>query len=537
MKKYRLPILSGILIGTSYIPFPPWALFFCLTPLFYFWWKRAERAQEAFIAGWLTQFVLNLIGFHWITYTAVEFGHFPWWFAVIVLIGFAAIAHLYYPVSGWLSFLLLKRFNIQGPAQVFVYALSFCLCDILFTKIFPWHLGYPWLWANWPGAQFADVIGFEGLAYVTVIANALITWSVVEGLLVWRQARSKRKAWAILAAAAALVTAVNLAGWGREAPWKEADAELRALLIQGNIGNIEKYMAEIQATYRLPIVQKYAKLSREAHEQFPEAHVMVWPETAFPRYLDAEFNSPLAQEVRALVRELRLPLITGSYSASFNSRDTYNGLFYLDSDGGLTIPPYRKTILLVFGEKFPLSDYIPYMDIFFPNQGSFSQGSGPTVWTLNLNAGSTEPLQVRVGPQICYEGLYPWFSAEMSRKGAQIFVNVTNDSWFGTTFEPYQHLYMTFARAIEFRRPLIRSTNTGITTVMLASGEILQQSPLEEEWTSMFRVPYQTQPEHTLYERYGFLWPWILASLLVLTVGFGVRFERGRNTSILTERS
>lgn len=536
MKKYRFPILSGILIGTSYIPFPPWALFFCLTPLFYFWWKQAERPREALFAGWITQFVLNLIGFHWIAHTAVEFGHFPWWAGILVLVGFAAIAHLYYPVSGCLSFLLIKRLNIQGPSQVFIYALSFVLCDALFTKIFPWHLGYPWLWANWPGAQFSDVIGFEGLAYVTVLVNAFITWSVVEGLLVRREGLNRRKAWTIAGIAGLLIGGVNLAGWGRETPWKKTDAELRAVVVQGNIGNFEKYMAELQYNFGVPIVKKYTELSRQAHQKFPEAHVMMWPETAFPRYLDRDYNTPLAQEVRSLVRELRLPLITGSYSAQFNSPDVYNGLFFLDADGGLATRPYRKSILLVFGETFPFSDYIPYMDKFFPNQGSFGRGTGPTVWTLNLSGGNGESLQVNVGPQICYEGLYPWFSAEMARNGAQIFANVTNDSWFGTTFEPYQHLYMTLARAIEFRRPLIRSTNTGISTVMLASGEILHQSPLGEEWWSMFRIPYQTQPEHTFYERYGFLWPWILASLLVLTVVYGVRFERG-STSIITERS
>ncbi len=536
MKKYRFPILSGIFIGTSYIPFPPWALFFCLTPLFYFWWKQAARPREVFIAGWLTQFALNLIGFHWIAYTAVEFGHFPWWAGILVLIGFSGIAHLYYPVSGWLAFLLMRRLNIRGPSQVFIYALSFCLCDAFFTKIFPWHLGYPWLWANWPGAQFADVIGFEGLAYVTVIVNALITWAVVEGLLIRREGQNVHKAWMIAALTGLLIGAVNLAGWGRELPWKQTDAELRALVVQGNIGNFEKYMAELQANFGIPIVKKYADLSREARHDHPEAQIMLWPETAYPRYLDRDYHSPLAQEVRTLVRDLGVPLITGGYSAQFDSHAVYNGLFFVDADGGLSVPPYRKSILLVFGETFPFSDYINYMDKLFPNQGSFARGRGPTVWTLNLADENGRPLEVRAGPQICYEGLYPWFSAEMSRKGAQIFINVTNDSWFGTTFEPYQHLYMTMARAIEFRRPLIRATNTGITTAMLASGELLQQSPLKAEWWSLFRVPYQTQPHHTFYERYGFLWPWILASLLVFAVLFGVRCGRG-NVSISTEHS
>lgn len=518
------------MIGTSYIPFPPWALFFCLSPLLLFWWKKAASAREAFFAGWFAQFVLNLIGFHWIAYTAVEFGHFHWAFAILVLIGFATIAHLYFPVAGWLGFLLTKRLKISGPSALFIYALIFSLCDILFTKIFPWHLGYPWLWAKWPGAQFADVIGFEGLAYVTVLINTLLTWSVVEGLLTTRPGINRRKAWMTAALAGLVIGAVNLLGIGRETPWKEADAELRALVIQGNIGNFEKYMAELNADFGIPIVRKYTELSRHAHAEHPDAQLMFWPETAFPRHLDRDFNSNLTFQVRSLVRELQIPLLTGAYSGDYNSSAVYNGFFFLNASGNLTVRPYRKSILLVFGETFPFSDYIPYMDKLFPNQGSFGRGSGPMVWSLYLDG--KEPSEIKVGPQICYEGLYPWFSAQMAKSGAQIFANITNDSWFGTTFEPHQHLYMTLARSIEFRRPMIRSTNTGISTVMLASGEILEKSPLGGEWSTMYRVPYKTQPGHTFYERYGFLWPWILVSCLVLVVGFGVGFRRGKTTDI-----
>ena len=90
LKIYALPIVAGLFIGTSYIPFPPWAMFFGLTPLFLFW-SEIKTVKSALIGGWLTQFILTLIGFHWISYTAVEFGHFPWWGGTLSLIGFAAI--------------------------------------------------------------------------------------------------------------------------------------------------------------------------------------------------------------------------------------------------------------------------------------------------------------------------------------------------------------------------------------------------------------------------------------------------------------
>ena len=144
MSKYRLPILSGFLIGTSYIPFPPWALFFCLVPLMIFW-MRATSAKEAFAGAWITQFILNLIGFHWIAYTAVEFGHFPWWAGLLALLGFAAIAHLYYPIAAAFSVFLKQRLQFKPVVSLFGFSLVFALSDRLYPMIFPWHLGYPWL--------------------------------------------------------------------------------------------------------------------------------------------------------------------------------------------------------------------------------------------------------------------------------------------------------------------------------------------------------------------------------------------------------
>jgi apolipoprotein N-acyltransferase len=177
------------------------------------------------------------------------------------------------------------------------------------------------------------------------------------------------------------------------------------------------------------------------------------------------------------------------------------------------------------------------MNKIFPDLGAFGRGSGPMVMHAPIRRTSKKLAQsdgalqagliaatandvVRLGPQICYEGLYPEFSMALSREGAQIFANVTNDSWFGSNFEPYQHMYMTFARAIEFRRPLIRSTNTGITTAILASGDMLERSPMHTEWTGNFRIPYLADPPHTFFEKIANRWSWILAISLLLLLGF-----------------
>jgi apolipoprotein N-acyltransferase len=507
LKVYRLPILAGFLVGTSYIPFPPWALFFCLVPLMLFW-KDAPDAKTAFVGGWITQFILNLIGFHWIAYTAIEFGHFPAWGGFLTLLGFAAIAHLHYAAGGAVGFWLAKKLNVDRAFTMALCTLVFAICGHEFPMIFPWHFGYPWLWAKFPGAQFADVIGFDGLNFFSILVNFCIATAI---------AKKSYYRWGT--AAAAIVLVLNVAGLGREKPWLETDAEIKFLAVQGNIGNYDKQMVEHGRHFRDPVVNRYIEVTKKGLEKFPEADAVIWPETAFPDVMDIPYQSDTnAMKVRELIRASQRPWFMGAYSYDQASKQSFNGFFAFDKDGTTPLPPYRKTILLVFGETFPFSEYIPYMGKLFPDQGSFGRGSGPTVMNMDV-AGR----KVAFGPHICYEGLYPWFSRALAANGAEIFTNVTNDSWFGRAFEPYQHLYMTFARSIEFRRPLIRATNTGITTGITASGEVLQFSPQAEEWSGLYALRYKIQPDHTIYEKIGGMWRWVLALGLVLLLAFGRR--------------
>ncbi len=528
-------IVTGLCIGTSYIPFPPWAILFGLVPLAIQWVRLSSaesleansdsskfRAQlrSAFFVGWLAQFILNLIGFHWIAYTAVEFGHFPWWAGVLVLLAFASIAHLYYALAGVGVVAIAAYFKKRGRTLSETTRLSFGFLlfagiESLWPSIFPWHLGYTWLWIDLPGAQFADVIGFEGLNLVTLGANALfaMAWLTRQHCGRWRPALK----W--VGAALGIFFAVQLLGLGRAEPWKSApmsapmsapksdSKSLQVLAVQGNVGNYDKLIAEHNADFARPLAEKYTRLSAEALDRHPQADLLIWPETAVPGFLENEFRTEaVGQIVRHFVKTRGVPVATGAYSYDRASKTSYNGFFVLDRDGEITQTAYRKSILIPFGERFPFADIIPYQKWLFPGLGSFGPGPGPTVMNV---AG------IRWGPQICLESLYPWFTAGLAKKGAQVISNVTNDSWFGKHFEPYQHLYMTLARAIEVRRPLVRSTNTGITTVILADGRILPWSPIDQEWYGLYEVPYQDSPRLTLYTHIAGYSAWLLFLCLV----------------------
>lgn len=489
-------------------------MLFGIAPLIAAWWSIAnsdrslrQAMRSSFFVGWLAQFILNAIGFHWIAMTAIEFGHFPAWAGGLTLFAFCAAAHLYYALAGVVATWIFRRFKTEGvsvsmPRFAFISIAAFAFCEYLWPSIFPWHLGYPWLWAKLPGAQFADVIGFEGLNLVTLICNG----AFAVALLVWPDKRVAAR-WATAALAVFLIA--NGLGFGRDAFWKQNEKELKLIAVQGNIGNYEKLIAERSKDFAVPIIEKYMKMTAQAFESHPDADTVIWPETAFPDYLDQDFSGNTNWvALRGFAQVRGKTILTGAYSYDVPNKTSYNGFFVMTNQGVLAQPTHRKSVLIPFGERFPFSDIIPYMKWLFPGLGSFGAGPGPVIIPTP---------QFRLGPQICLESLYPRFSAQLALKGAQIISNVTNDSWFGRTFEPYQHMTMTLARAVENRRPLLRSTNTGITTVILADGTVLERSPIAEEWSGYFHVPYKENPPIATYSRIAGYSPWLaLVALLSL---------------------
>jgi apolipoprotein N-acyltransferase len=136
-----------------------------------------------------------------------------------------------------------------------------------------------------------------------------------------------------------------------------------------------------------------------------------------------------------------------------------------------------------------------------------------------------------MAPQICYEGLFAYFSRDLANLGAQVIVNVTNDSWYGAWQQPYQHFYMTLARGIEFRRPVLRVTNTGISSVVLASGDILQRSPIYQPWTDVYHVPYVKNPSPTFYQEWFYLLPILLWISFFALLMFAIKQDVRSNSS------
>lgn len=506
-----LAILSGILIGTSYIPFPPWAIFFCLIPLWLCWLENPNY-KKIFWTGWITQFVLTLIGFNWVSYTVHEFGHLPWWAAILTLFAFCAFANLYVPLSGLVWLFVTRRLQLQPFAQVLALPIFFSIAERLFPMIFDWNFGYTWLWAGFPAFHLADVIGFIGLSNIGVFFNAALLWAYLEG-----KARRPWRAWPL--SVLGLFLLMNAIGFWHGQRVQTADQMTKMLVVQANIGNQEKLMSDYGWAYRDKVMERFRSNTLEGLTQFPDTDYVVWPETAFPEIVsDPELLQGYAQNLKRLITMSKTKFLIGGYSRLIQNGRITNSFFAIDENGRWLSEPYHKTVLLAFGEYLPGGEWFPQLYSLLPQVGRFGRGPGPSV---------VETGGIQVGVQICYEGLFDWFTRELARKGAQVIVNVTNDSWYGTWQQPYQHLYMTLARAVEVRRPLVRSTNTGISSAILADGKILTPSPLQQEWFHLYEIPYSSNPKATIFMSWGF---WLIPALLAFLILGMIWNRRTRKT-------
>jgi apolipoprotein N-acyltransferase len=525
-----LPFLSGILVGTSYIPFNGWALFFCYLPL---WFKVLQltddnkKFSQIFISAWFTQFILTLIGFNWVFYVSDEFGHLPKVLSFAALLSFATFMHLYIPISVTLSAALFRKFHIKHVfVRLLLLALSMSLIERIWPSIFEWNLGYSLLWMNLPVFQWADTVGFWGLSTWIFIIQACIGFA----FFLFRQ-KQKKESLVLLAEIAVLFVLLNVAGYFKGKYWEKTDETVRIAVTQGNIGNAEKLQSEQKSQFHNFIIDKYSVGTAQLITK-DQPELLIWPETALPMALDKAYHYGKDQKkILENVQNWGVPLVTGGYSLNKQERDyrgddiIRNTVFYIAPNRDFAAPPYFKTNLLAFGEYMPLGETFPKLYDLLPFVGVYAKGSGPLVANVALKT-----KEIRLGPQICYDSLYPGFSRDLSKNGAQILFNVTNDAWFGWWAEPYQHGWMTLARAVEVRRPLVRSTNTGISTAILASGQILERSPINEPWAHTFEIKYKKNPPLTTYAKFGYL-DWIvwLALFAFLIFQFRTEPEKGEN--------
>ena len=559
---YSLPLFSALLMAISYIPFPPYALFFCYVPLWLFA-LRQKRLWSILKGAWLCQFCATLLGFHWLAYTFREFGFFPWPLSVIGLLGFASFANLHIPIALGLwsysqkflsPFCETKKPLSSPPTQnhhkaqwSWIVLLGLPLYSALsmqyYPMIFEWHYGYSWFYAGWPAAQTAEIWGFRFLNSLTLFLNCLVLYIYLK----WPKPLSlkplltlKKQAfwrtgvlWAwfrelkayghashplcpalyALALGTLLFLFLNILGLSLKNRWPEPDQTARVLIIQPNMENLNTIYRRSKKDPRAKALSQLIKKTDQFFKAGSPQNLdfILWPEGAYPYRIRHNQVTAQGNFAGRQAKKWQTPLLLSATGES--PIGVTNSLFAFNQAGRLIQPPYDKTILLVFGEYLPGEKWLNWSKWLSYYGRSFKRGTGEHK-TLDLNLKrpraealpleKEEALGVRLGLQICYESLFDFFTRKLAQNKAQILINVTNDSWYGRGLEPYQHLYMTLPRAIEVRRPLVRGTNTGFSAVISAKGDILKKSAIYKEDSWIQEVPYYSDHRQSLWTSWGY---------------------------------
>jgi apolipoprotein N-acyltransferase len=265
---------------------------------------------------------------------------------------------------------------------------------------------------------------------------------------------------------------------------------VRVGVVQGNIGVERK---GDRSLFRRNL-DDYRRLSRDVADR---VDLLVWPETVVQRPLPDEVRVPPVDAHP--FPDAPRPLVFGGLTDTPGraERRLYNSAFLLGADGTIA-GRYDKRVLVPFGEYLPFAARFPSLRRLSPATGHFTPGSGPALLTVRDD--------LRIGALICYEDVIPNPAREAVANGATLLLNLTNDAWYGASAEPYQHQALALWRAVETRRDFIRSTNTGLTTAISATGRIVGELPIFEAAT--LEVEARLLRLSTFYARRGDVFAW-----------------------------
>lgn len=329
--------------------------------------------------------------------------------------------------------------------------------------------------------QSASLFGSYFITAVIVLVNSLLAAAVLKSAKA-----DKRKKYAI---SALLVFCFNLGLggilYGVHRSQAKNNETVRVGIIQGNYDSTDKWFEDSDK-----IVDKHLRLTKEAVND--GAEVVLWAETALPFTLyEYDFYS---YDIAATAEELNTVIIVG---AMCEDDDGYfNTLFCFTPDGEISETKYYKQHLVPFGEYVPMRNLIeavlPFMAEISMLEEDTTAGTESSVFELK---------KTNAGALICFDSIYENLTRHTVKAGAEIILLSTNDSWFSSSSAVYMHNNQARFRAVESGRYIARSANTGVSSFITNTGEVIDELPiLTEGYLSADLVNMNTR---TLYSRIG----------------------------------
>ncbi|SQG00576.1 apolipoprotein N-acyltransferase [Paucimonas lemoignei] len=480
-----LAVVAGALTTLALAPFDIWPLALVALAMFYLGLRNLSPRQ-ALGRGWCFGFGLFGAGTSWIYVSIHNFGGASVLLAGFLMLLFIACIAWFFALPAWLWARWIRR-NEAPLAD----ALAFAALWLVQEAFRGWFLtGFPWLYSGYsqldgPLSALAPIGGMWLISFTLALTAALLC------NLPRLRARKSFLAAGVVLLFAPWILSLALKSHAWTSP---AGAPLKVVAMQGNI--------EQQMKWDPQQLNAQLALYRDMTFRSQQADLIIWPETAVP--VLKESAEGYLKMMSQFAAERGSALITGVPLREKGERGEnryYNAITVVGQGEGT----YMKQKLVPFGEYVPLQDLLRGLIAFFDlPMSDFARG--PSDQAMLQAKG------YQIAPFICYEVVYPEFAAGLSAQ-SDLLLTVSNDTWFGTSIGPLQHLQMAQMRALEAGRWMIRSTNNGVTALIDPFGKITTRIPQFERGVMYGEVV----PMHELtpYLRWR-SWPMVFVCVLLI---------------------
>jgi apolipoprotein N-acyltransferase len=509
VKRCLLGVLSALLLN---LPFPiagpaaPWRTAFAFigaVPLLYALVSpdsvRANRyLSGSFLVGWVTGILWYGINCYWIYQTMFLYGGLPPVVAAGILILYSLILGLYFGLFAWM--VAISRNTFGSTVSLLLAPFLWVATDLLaslFTKV-PWdELGYSQV-GNLLLTRIAPFTGVYGITFVVICVNVVFVRALIADRTRWRVG------FAILAFLAAIALQC---GYLLHPP--AAPTQATAVLLQENLSvqqsnrwqgaewdqNVALYVDASQRTCGPAIMGMPETEALLKDPTCPalaaKPDIVAWPEAPSPFH---EGDPRFHDLMKTLTSVTHSPVIVGNLAIDFDRRGEpsfYNAATFVAPNGAF-VGRYNKVHLVPWGEYVPFKEFFSFAGHLTRQVGDMTHGWRRDLFTTGGH---------RFGVFICYESIFGDEVRLFAKEGADVFVNISDDGWYGDTSAPWQHLNMARMRAIENRRWLLRDTDTGVTTVIDPYGRLTASAP-RHIFTSL-AARYGYRSDKTFYTVHG----------------------------------
>jgi len=490
-----LSLVAGVALSFSFAPFELWWLApVCIGCLYALIQPNAPK-RAAFL-GFLFGLGYFGVGVSWVYNSLHVFGGAALPVAIFLTALFVCVMALFPALVCYvfrrITRVLAARLTVFNAA---FFAALWVIGELLRGKIMG---GFPWILAGYsqtdgPLGSFAPVIGVYGISFLVVL------WSVVLTTLAVPKQPLVTRIGSIVCLLAIPGLGVALTQVKFSTPVVDT---LRVRIVQANIPQELKFSQERLRSS----LQAYTDFTIDAPDG---TDIVLWPETAIPTFF--QNVEKVIKPVVERMDERDIEVLSGGFYS--DDGGNYNSVRQLGGDKAV----YQKRHLVPFGE------YVPFRFLL----NGFS--SLITIPNFDLSAPDDPPHPITVkntalGISICYEDV---FGEEMRAllPESTVLINVSNDAWFGDSFAPHQHEQKARMRAREFARPMVRATNTGVSSFINEIGEV--QGRIAHDKAGVLDRTVVPQTGQTPYAMTG-NWPVGIVSFVILSIAGGLHFRRRR---------